>query len=59
MYTVLLEFQQIETHRWKYVNGEWLAGGKAEPQGKVTIEEDKAQDNKLKGHRLRQLFEAQ
>ena len=31
MYTVLLEFQQIENHRWKYVNGEWLAGGKAEP----------------------------
>ena len=31
MYSVLLEFQQIETHRWKYVNGEWLAGGKAEP----------------------------
>ena len=31
MYTVLLEFKQIETHRWKYVNGEWLAGGKAEP----------------------------
>ena len=31
MYSVLLEFQQIENHRWKYVNGEWLAGGKAEP----------------------------
>ena len=31
MYSVLLEFVQIETHRWKYVNGEWLAGGKAEP----------------------------
>ena len=31
MYTVYLEFQQIENHRWKYVNGEWLAGGKAEP----------------------------
>ncbi|KAL1139171.1 hypothetical protein AAG570_009231 [Ranatra chinensis] len=30
MYTVLLEFVQIEQHRWKYVNGEWVAGGKAE-----------------------------
>lgn len=24
MYTVLLEFVQIDTHRWKYVNGEWV-----------------------------------
>ena len=31
MYSVLLEFVQVESHRWKYVNGEWLAGGKAEP----------------------------
>ena len=31
MYSVLLEFVQVENHRWKYVNGEWLAGGKAEP----------------------------
>ena len=31
MYSVLLEFVQIESNRWKYVNGEWLAGGKAEP----------------------------
>ncbi|XP_046392700.1 T-box transcription factor T-A isoform X1 [Ischnura elegans] len=30
MYTVLLEFVQIDSHRWKYVNGEWVAGGKAE-----------------------------
>ncbi|CAH0393821.1 unnamed protein product [Bemisia tabaci] len=30
MYTVLLEFVQIEQHRWKYVNGEWVPGGKAE-----------------------------
>lgn len=30
MYTVLLEFEQIDPHRWKYVNGEWIAGGKAE-----------------------------
>ena len=26
-----LHLVQVETHRWKYVNGEWLAGGKAEP----------------------------
>ncbi|XP_055596161.1 T-related protein [Uranotaenia lowii] len=30
MYTVLLEFSQVDSHRWKYVNGEWVAGGKAE-----------------------------
>ncbi|CAH1388595.1 unnamed protein product [Nezara viridula] len=30
MYTLLLEFVQVEQHRWKYVNGEWIAGGKAE-----------------------------
>lgn len=30
MYTVLLEFVQIDPHRWKYVNGEWVPGGKAE-----------------------------
>ncbi|KAL4232815.1 hypothetical protein ACF0H5_007501 [Mactra antiquata] len=31
MYTILLDFVQVESHRWKYVNGEWVAGGKAEP----------------------------
>ncbi|XP_045196119.1 T-box transcription factor T homolog 1-like [Mercenaria mercenaria] len=31
MYTILLDFVQVENHRWKYVNGEWVAGGKAEP----------------------------
>ncbi|XP_015121392.1 T-box transcription factor T [Diachasma alloeum] len=30
MYTLLLEFVQIDPHRWKYVNGEWVPGGKAE-----------------------------
>lgn len=24
MYTVLLEFVQVDSHRWKYVNGEWV-----------------------------------
>ncbi|CAB3370688.1 Hypothetical predicted protein [Cloeon dipterum] len=30
MYSILLEFVQIDSHRWKYVNGEWVPGGKAE-----------------------------
>ncbi|XP_012527071.1 T-related protein isoform X2 [Monomorium pharaonis] len=30
MYTLLLEFVQVDPHRWKYVNGEWVPGGKAE-----------------------------
>lgn len=30
MYNVILEFVQIDSHRWKYVNGEWVPGGKAE-----------------------------
>ena len=25
-YSVILEFKQIEKNRWKYINGEWLAG---------------------------------
>ena len=25
-YKVKLEFKQIEKNRWKYINGEWLAG---------------------------------
>lgn len=28
MYTVLLEFVQIDNHRWKYVNGEWVSSTK-------------------------------
>lgn len=27
MYSVLLEFVQIDNHRWKYVNGEWVSCG--------------------------------
>ncbi|GAB6032304.1 hypothetical protein CHUAL_010943 [Chamberlinius hualienensis] len=37
MYSVLLEFIQIDNHRWKYVNGEWVAGGKAEPAPQNSI----------------------
>lgn len=31
MYHVDLEFVQIGTNRWKYMNGDWVTGGKAEP----------------------------
>ena len=31
MYSLLLDFSPVDSHRWKYVNGEWVAGGKAEP----------------------------
>ena len=30
MYSLLLDFKIVEAHRWKYVNGEWVPGGKAE-----------------------------
>uniref|UniRef100_W5K922 T-box transcription factor T n=1 Tax=Astyanax mexicanus TaxID=7994 RepID=W5K922_ASTMX len=33
MYSVLLDFVAADSHRWKYVNGEWVAGGRPEPQG--------------------------
>ncbi|KAI9519996.1 hypothetical protein NQZ68_023023 [Dissostichus eleginoides] len=32
MYSVLLDFVSADNHRWKYVNGEWVPGGKPEPQ---------------------------
>uniref|UniRef100_A0A8C5PD39 T-box transcription factor T n=1 Tax=Leptobrachium leishanense TaxID=445787 RepID=A0A8C5PD39_9ANUR len=32
MYTFLLDFVAVDNHRWKYVNGEWMSGGKPEPQ---------------------------
>lgn len=32
MYSVLLDFASADNHRWKYVNGEWVPGGKPEPQ---------------------------
>ena len=25
-YSLLLEFRQIDQTRWKYINGDWLAG---------------------------------
>ncbi|CAF94256.1 unnamed protein product [Tetraodon nigroviridis] len=33
MYSVLLDFVAADNNRWKYVNGEWVPGGKPEPQG--------------------------
>ncbi|KAJ7987426.1 hypothetical protein DPEC_G00326360 [Dallia pectoralis] len=32
MYSFLLDFTAADNHRWKYVNGEWVPGGKPEPQ---------------------------
>ncbi|XP_042638190.1 T-box transcription factor T [Orycteropus afer afer] len=32
MYSFLLDFVTADNHRWKYVNGEWVPGGKPEPQ---------------------------
>uniref|UniRef100_A0A8C6V2E6 T-box transcription factor T n=1 Tax=Neogobius melanostomus TaxID=47308 RepID=A0A8C6V2E6_9GOBI len=32
MYSFLLDFASADNHRWKYVNGEWVPGGKPEPQ---------------------------
>ncbi|XP_067399466.1 T-box transcription factor T-A-like [Emydura macquarii macquarii] len=32
MYSVLLDFVAADGNRWKYVNGEWIPGGKPEPQ---------------------------
>ncbi|XP_046849055.1 T-box transcription factor T-like [Xenia sp. Carnegie-2017] len=31
MYSFLLDFVPVSDTRWKYVNGEWIPGGKAEP----------------------------
>lgn len=31
MYSIAIEFVQLESHRWKYVNHDWVPGGKSEP----------------------------
>nr|AHA51269.1 T-box domain-containing protein [Beroe forskalii] len=31
MYSLCLGFTPVDNHRWKYVNGEWVPGGKPEP----------------------------
>ncbi|KAL1022039.1 hypothetical protein UPYG_G00021460 [Umbra pygmaea] len=33
MYSFLLDFLPADSHRWKYVNGEWVTAGKPEPPG--------------------------
>ena len=33
MYSFLLDFIPSDTHRWKYVNGEWVTAGKPESHG--------------------------
>lgn len=37
MYSVAIEFVQMESHRWKYVNGEWTPGGKSEPSSSKSL----------------------
>ncbi|KAK2154634.1 hypothetical protein LSH36_262g01008 [Paralvinella palmiformis] len=37
MYSFLLDFVPVENHRWKYVNGDWVPGGKAEPNIPNTV----------------------
>lgn len=37
MYSVAIEFVQMESHRWKYVNGEWTPGGKPEPSSSKSL----------------------
>ncbi|XP_053317363.1 T-box transcription factor T-like [Spea bombifrons] len=32
MYSFLMDFMTADNNRWKYVNGEWVPGGKPEPQ---------------------------
>ncbi|XP_069493458.1 T-box transcription factor TBX19 [Ambystoma mexicanum] len=32
MYSLLLDFAPADSHRWKYVNGEWVPAGKPEAQ---------------------------
>jgi brachyury protein len=37
MYSVQLDFQQVSGHRWKYVNGDWIPGSKAEQPAPQTV----------------------
>ena len=42
MYSILLDFSAADDHRWKYVNGEWVPGGKpdASPPSTAYIHPD-------------------
>ncbi|TSN48505.1 Brachyury protein [Bagarius yarrelli] len=37
MYSILLDFSAADSHRWKYVNGEWVAGGRPEPRNSSCV----------------------
>lgn len=37
MYSIAIEFVQMESHRWKYVNREWAPGGKSEPSSAKSL----------------------
>lgn len=37
MYSVLVDFGPVDQQRWKYMNGDWVAGGKAEPSRTPTV----------------------
>ncbi|KAM3922917.1 T-box transcription factor T-like [Leptodactylus fuscus] len=37
MYSFLMDFVTADNNRWKYVNGEWMPGGKPEPQAPSCI----------------------
>ena len=36
-YSVLLEFKQIDQNRWKYINGEWIAGKNEIPKDRTLV----------------------
>ena len=37
MYSFFLDFVAVGDNRWKYVNGEWIPGGKAEPSTSSSV----------------------
>ncbi|XP_053167210.1 T-box transcription factor TBX19 [Hemicordylus capensis] len=37
MYSFLLDFAPTDSHRWKYVNGEWVPAGKPEPSNNSCV----------------------
>jgi brachyury protein len=37
MYSIALEFVQVGSNRWKYCNGDWVPGGKAEPPQQSSV----------------------
>lgn len=45
MYSVLLEFVQIDNHRWKYVNGEWVSQRAVDVGGVGTLRNNSITDS--------------